>query len=200
MAPDNQQSNMPDLKEALASLGSIDYTSLPADQETFLKDTFRHAETVINSLPPASSSSPDPPQISTSANSARKAIDTAIATPYSSPIDAQYEELHKIWGKPYKMNSKDNPLGISVYKAAGYDKFGAWFGRRSVHKGIGYEKWKSAWQHEFLESLKVKGGPGAGAIRGITTDRRVEAHEVMGVGEVEGQYSFTTQDCRQILG
>jgi len=177
---------MADLKDALASLAAIPYTALPSDHESFLKDAFRHAEVIVNSIPPPPNASTSPPSASsTTPDSARKATDT-IAEPYLNAIDARSTALHKGWGSPVKINQKDNPLGITVYKISGFDKLGAWFARRSIHQGLGFNKWKRAWHAEFPESLKVKGGPGAGAIRGITADRRVESYEVHGVGDIEG--------------
>lgn len=142
----------------------------------------------MNSIPPGPSAADTPPPISaTTANAARNALDTHISTHHSTPIDARNRELQDGWGKPYKLNSKENPLSISVYKRAGHDKHGAWFARRSIHQGIGFAKWKRAWQAEFGESLAVKGGPGAGAVRGITADRRIESKHIDGVGELEGK-------------
>lgn len=40
-------------------------------------------------------------------------------------------------------------------------------------------------RREFAESISVKGGPGAGAIRGIGAERRLEK-KVTGVGKLEG--------------
>jgi hypothetical protein len=74
-----------------------------------------------------------------------------------------------------------------MYKMAGHDRHGAWFARRSVHEGLGFDKWKRAMQTEFAESLAVTGGPGAGSIRGIGADRRLERKLVDSVGKVEGE-------------
>lgn len=68
---------------------------------------------------------------------------------------------------------------------AGKDRHGAWFARRSVHEGMGFEKFKRAVQREFPESLAVQGAPGEGAIRGLTGDRRLERLDVEDKGRVE---------------
>lgn len=73
---------------------------------------------------------------------------------------------------------------MSVYKLAGTDGKGAWFARRSVHCGLGFERWKRALQQEFPETMKVDGGPGVGNIRGIGGERCVECREAGG-GKLE---------------
>lgn len=85
-----------------------------------------------------------------------------------------------------KMNAKDNPLGMNVYKLGGKDWKGAWFARRSVHEGLGFRKWKRGLEREFPETMKVQGGPGEGNIRGIGGEKRVAFKEVEGVGKMEG--------------
>ena len=96
--------------------------------------------------------------------------------------------LQKEWGKPVKLNAKDNPLGMAVYKLAGKDGNGAWFARRSVHEGLGFKKWKLGLQREFPETLEVQGGPGEGNIRGIGGERRIERRSIEGVGTIEGRF------------
>lgn len=71
---------------------------------------------------------------------------------------------------------------------AAHDRHGAWFARRSIHQGMGFAKWKVAMQREFAASLAISGHPGAGAVRGIAADRRVESQEVDGIGKVEGVF------------
>ncbi|KFY20251.1 hypothetical protein V493_07716, partial [Pseudogymnoascus sp. VKM F-4281 (FW-2241)] len=66
---------------------------------------------------------------------------------------------------------------MSVYKLAGTDGKGAWFARRSVHCGLGFERWKRALQEEFPETMRIDGGPGEGNIRGIGGERCVECRE-----------------------
>ena len=89
-----------------------------------------------------------------------------------------------------KINAKDNPLEMSVYKCNGKDGKGAWFARRSVHEGLGFEKWKRGLKREFPETMKVQGGPGEGGIRGIGGERRVEYRDIEGVGKLEGWSSY----------
>lgn len=93
--------------------------------------------------------------------------------------------LQQCWGKPIKFNPKDNPHHVAMYKMAARDRHGAWFARRSVHEGIGFSKFRRAMQQEFPESLRVEGGAGAGAVRGIAADRRLERIDVEGLGVLE---------------
>lgn len=76
---------------------------------------------------------------------------------------------------------------MAVFKLSSKDSKGAWFARRSVHEGLGFNRWKKSLEREFPESLKVQGGPGEGNIRGIGGERRVESINVDGVGRAEGE-------------
>ena len=83
------------------------------------------------------------------------------------------------------MGKGANPLDVAVYKMAGHDRHGAWFARRNVVEGLGFTRFKRAMQREFPHSMTVAGGPGAGAVRGLAADTRVESREVEGVGKLE---------------
>lgn len=150
----------------------------------FLSRTFNDAECVIESIPtdaPATQQT-GRPRSSTDPNrqsSARRS---------SRPSDFA-RKLRKEW-KEVKVNPKENPLGCSVYKLTAKDGKGSWFARRSVHEGQSFDKWKLAMQKEFVESMKVKGQPGAGSIRGIGADKRVENHSYDGCGKLEGRKSL----------
>ena len=191
---------MTSLKSSFESLAPIAYDELPSGDELpgFVKDSFAHAEHLLNSIPtPASHSveqfEPKP------ANTARKAVDTSC-DPSSVPAPSFEQDLEsvKAWGKPYKMSTKDNPLAVQVYKMAAHDRHGAWFARRSIHQGIGFEKWKAAASHEFLESLKVQEGPGAGAVRGVAADRRVEKLAGPHNSTIEGEFKYLRHDRRSV--
>lgn len=167
---------MAHFKTALSSLAPIPYDDIPPENELpqFIKDSFAHAELILNSIPapttpPTTTFEPKP------ANSASNADET-YCDPAQVPVPAYERDPDGVkgWGKPYKMSAKDNPLGVQVYKMAAHDRHGAWFSRRSVHQGLGFEKWRKAASHEFLESLKVQEGPGSGSVRGVGADRRVE--------------------------
>ncbi len=177
---------MIDLKDALASLQPIDFTSVPtADSELsqFLRQAFRDAEVAANSIPLTKSS--DDPPLSTP-NTATKASETTTTFAQVPSLQERHSALQKPWGKPMKLSVKDNPLCVSVFKMAGYDRKGAWFARRSVHYGVGFARFKMAMQREFLESLAVKKGPGSGAVRSIAGDKRIEKKIIEGMGKLEG--------------
>ncbi|KAK3939909.1 reticulocyte-binding protein 2 a [Diplogelasinospora grovesii] len=96
--------------------------------------------------------------------------------------------LAKEW-KEVKVNPKDNPLGISVYKLAAKDGKGSWFARRSFHEGVTFDKFRIGLEREFVQTLKntQKEGvePGKGNIRGIGAERKVESLVVEGKGKVQ---------------
>lgn len=179
---------MSELHDKLKTLGPVNWSDVPSDNlGPFLQSIFQDAELICNSVPgpdggidlseaqPAKSE-PD------SASSAKDVVTSETRPP---PPHPDYADLQKAWGKPQKINAKDNPLGISVYKMAGKDRNGAWFARRSVHEGISFTKFRKGMQREFAESLAVQGGPGEGNVRGIGGDRRLERKKVEGTGQLE---------------
>ncbi|KAK3110543.1 hypothetical protein LTR53_015044, partial [Teratosphaeriaceae sp. CCFEE 6253] len=118
-------------------------------------------------------------------NAARSAKDVHVSTARPSAPHESHEVLQKSWGKPYKYSASANPHGVALFKMAGHDRHGAWFARRSIHEGIGFEKFRRAMSKEFPHTLAVEGGPGAGAIRGLAADQRLEGMDVEGVGRLE---------------
>lgn len=181
------------LHSALQSLGPTSFSSVPTvESETvsYLQNAFTEAQTIIDSVPLPSPNDPlvtSRPRSSTSASTASNVSEISSSSARSEPLDPAYTSLQKEWGKPIKLNAKDNPLGMAVYKLGGKDGNGAWFARRSVHEGLGFKKWKLGLQREFPETLQVQGGPGEGNIRGIGGERRVERRGIEGVGTVEGR-------------
>ena len=181
------------LHAALRSLSPTAFSIVPLEQSettTYLENAFRDARTVIDSVPLPSPSETTPttrPRSNTTTSNASNISEISVSSARSDPCDPNNEPLQKEWGKPVKINAKDNQLGISVYKLSGKDGKGNWFARRSVHDGLGFQRWKLAMQREFPESLQVQGGPGEGNIRGIGGERRVERKVVDGVGNVEGK-------------
>ena len=180
------------LHQALGSLGPTPFSSLPTTQSeatTYLQTAFQKAQTILDSVPLPPPTDPlvtSRPRSTTSASIASNASEISSSSARSDPFDPSNVELQKEWGKPIKLNAKDNPLGMAVYKCAGKDGKGAWFARRSVHEGLGFKKWKLGLQREFPETLQVQGSPGEGNIRGIGGERRVERMTVDGAGVVEG--------------
>ncbi|KAH8815722.1 hypothetical protein F5884DRAFT_190210 [Xylogone sp. PMI_703] len=179
---------MATLQQALKSLGPTQYADLPLDNLTdYIASTFRDAQLIVDSVPipaPPSSEPTSRERSSTTTSTASSASEISVSSARSSPPPESVLSLQKEW-KSVKLNPKENPLGINVYKLPGSDGKGAWFARRSVHEGLGFKKWKRGLEMEFPETLKVQGGPGEGNIRGIGGERRIECKEIPGGGKME---------------
>jgi DUF3074 family protein len=189
------------LYDAIETLQPRNFTDVPLDDlPAFLSETFSCAELITNSVPPpppakSAESKSETNSIRTAAtklaaNDASSVTSSQVSLPTVSP---EHEELKEYWGKPLKLGAKENPLGLSIYKLSPHDKHGAWFARRSVHEGLSFDKWRRAMKTEFAESISVKGGPGAGAVRGIGAERLVEREVVKGVGKMEGNSNQSRQ-------
>ncbi|TDZ71892.1 hypothetical protein CTRI78_v001650 [Colletotrichum trifolii] len=159
------------------------------DHKAFLASIFADAQTIIDSIPvPAAikqaltgraRSHTDPPQPVADLN-------RSLSQQRQSGANLGLSrDLAKEW-KEVKLNARDNPLAINVYKLGGKDGKGNWFARRSVHDGLTFEKWKLGLEREFAESMKVQSGPGAGAIRGIGAEKRVVHEVIESTGKMEG--------------
>ncbi|KAI1807916.1 hypothetical protein F4811DRAFT_503725 [Daldinia bambusicola] len=169
---------MPGAHEAFKALGPINWEDVPQDKlDTFLKDAFTDARCVIDSIPVSSSLQ--------HLGLPRSATDTNLSSlpDRDHQLSDHAAKLQKEW-KECKVNPRENPLGLDVYKLSAKDGKGAWFARRSVHHDFDFEKWKLGLDREFDESLKVEGGPGAGSIRGIGADRKIVSQTVEGVGNM----------------
>ncbi len=177
------------LHEALKALGPIDFDDTPLDDlKPFLSGSFSKAQLLVDSVPiPAPSDESTLDSRSRASSTASSASEISISSARSAAPPSDVEVLQKEW-KQVKMNPKDNPLGMSVYKLAGKDGRGSWFARRSVHEGLEITKWKKGLEREFPETMKVQGGPGEGNIRGIGGERRVAYKNVEGVGKIEGRF------------
>jgi hypothetical protein len=99
--------------------------------------------------------------------------------------DPDITDLQKEWGKPLKMGGpKDNPLDVTVWKLSANDGGGSWFGRRSVHEGIPFSRWRKKLSTEYDETLKEnrkkieKGETPDKSIRGIGAEEKIETIEV----------------------
>lgn len=195
---------MSTLHTALQSLSPTSFSSVPTSQPeatAYLQTAFSDAQTIIDSVPlppPTDPVVPPRPRASTGASVASNVSEISSSSARSEPFHSSHLGLQKEWGKPIKLNAKDNPLGMAVYKVGGKDGRGAWFARRSVHEGLSFRKWKLGLQREFPETLTVQGGPGEGNIRGIGGERRVERIGIDGVGSIEGKASpmEIRENCR----
>ncbi|EXJ85629.1 hypothetical protein A1O1_05995 [Capronia coronata CBS 617.96] len=180
---------MADLHLALKALAPCNFSDIPQqpqELDQYLADLFEHAQCVVESVPIAD---PDPSLRRNTpegtgfvASSASEVITSSVRGPPPAP---EYAALQKQWGKQIKLAPKENPLGISVYKLGGKDGKGAWFARRSVHEGLGFSRFKRAFEREFPTSLDVKGPPGEGNIRGIGAENKVEEITVPNRGKLE---------------
>ena len=182
--------------EPFKGLGPVEWSDVPQDDlKGFLNDTFSQAQTVIDSIPVAPTAGSDAGttrRARSQTDSAVSAPDLAIpATLRHDPTSLKHiDQLRKEW-KEVKINAKENPHNMTVFKMGSKDGRGAWFARQSVHEGLSFDKWKNGLELEFKESMKVQGSPGSGNIRGIGADKRVEDSEIEGAGHLEG---MTTLD------
>jgi hypothetical protein len=180
---------MSKLHSALSTLRPKAFSDVPLDNlNPFLSEIFSQAELIANSIPPLPGGSDfsSSTRSRSDVNGATSASEVIVSQARPPPPPPEHAELQKGWGKPLKLSAKDQATGITVFKMAGHDRHGAWFARKSVHEGLGFEKWKRAMMSEFPESLAVQGGPGEGNIRGIGGDKRLESQVVEGVGKLEG--------------
>ena len=182
------------LHEALKTLGPADFSEVPLeDLKPFLGNAFSKGQLLVDSVPipvPSDDSvSEGRSRADTTTSMASSASEISISSARSSPPPSDVEALQKEW-KAVKLNPKENPLGMNVYKLGAKDGKGAWFARRSVHEGLSFPKWKKGLEREFPETMKVQGAPGEGNIRGIGGERRVEFKTVDGVGKMEGKTPF----------
>lgn len=182
--------------EPFKSLGPIDWADVDPSSDglsTLLTKTFADCQTLIESIPdlPGSSSS------KATTGRARAATDSAAVAPHivtskgaAGGDEAVANKIKKEW-KEQKVSAKENPMGIHVWKLSAKDGKGSWFARRSVHKELGFERWKEGLEREFEQTLGVKAdNPDdqlVGKIRGIGAERRLEDVVVDGVARLQGQ-------------
>ncbi|KAI0486621.1 hypothetical protein F4859DRAFT_466296 [Xylaria cf. heliscus] len=165
---------MPNAHETFKALGPVEWESFAGegqDLAMLMASIFDDAHCLIDSIPVPAIDADLPPSLPSLPSRAPESSDRA-------------NELRKEW-KEAKVNPRENPLGLSIYKLAAKDGKGAWFARRSVHEGPSFRKWKTGMEREFAESLKVQGQPGDGKIRGLGADKCVEDQTVDGRGKIQ---------------
>lgn len=176
--------------EPLASLGPVAWNDLPQDDlPSYVNDIFAQAMVVVESIPsPASAAAPPAGRARAKTESAVNTDSVQLARALRQPVEAleAAATLRKDW-KEVKVNPKENPLGINVYKLSSKDGKGAWFARQSIHEGLSFDDWRAGLEREFAESLKVQGSPGIGNIRGIGADRHVEDKQIENAGNLSGK-------------
>lgn len=183
--------------EPFKALGPIDWTTVSSQEDagslpSLLATTFADSQTLVDSIPapaPVKGSSSDP------IGRARSATDSAVGpapttTTTTSLGKAAAATLRADW-KEVKIGNgaRDNPHSISVYRLSARDGRGTWFARRSLHRGIGFERWRAGLQKEFDETLKraPPTEPGTGNIRGIGAEKMVENRELSSDGSLRGK-------------
>ena len=189
-------------QEALTSLGAIDWDQVPQDAlSQFLTTTLTDAQTVVDSIPSptpnvsgisgptAAGGGPRPEAAAAAPAPADGAGKSPLLVQQTPEAEADAQQLRKEW-KEAKVNPRDNPLGIKVFKLAAKDGKGTWFARQSIHHGLSFDDWKAGLQKEFGETMKTQGSPGSGNIRGIGAERRVESLTAEGGGSLEGESLF----------
>ena len=179
---------MATLQSALSGLGPLDFKDVPKSTEeldVYLENLYEQAQTVLESIPSPPEEPHSRPRSKTTSSTASSASEISSSSARSEPPPPHIASLQKDWGKPLKLKASENTLGISVYKASAKDGRGAWFARRSVHEGLGFSKFKAAFEKEFPTSLSVQGAPGEGNIRGIGAETRIEQIDVPGRGKID---------------
>lgn len=162
----------------------------PAELRQYLRDIFKQSRLIAESLP-------DPPPYDNDSYNCGEspAIRLVPSSARVGETDPDITALQKQWGKPIKVGgARDNPLGVHVWKLSANDGGGQWFGRRSVHEGMSFARWRKKLSAEYDETLKVnrekiaKGQTPDKSIRGIGAEEKVETLEVKDEdGEVLGQ-------------
>ncbi|OAL30092.1 hypothetical protein AYO20_08895 [Fonsecaea nubica] len=180
---------MASLHDSLKALAPCKFADIPQTHEEldpFLSDLFSRTQTIVESIPIPE---PDPTHRhrshTTGSITANNASEMFTSSARSPPPAPEYAALQHEWGKPIKLAAKENPLGIAVYKLASKDGKGSWFARRSVHEGLGFNRFKRGFEREFPTSLAVQGKPGEGNVRGIGAETKVEEITVPNRGKIE---------------
>ncbi|KAF2857648.1 hypothetical protein K470DRAFT_260585 [Piedraia hortae CBS 480.64] len=177
-----------DIHNALKQLSFVKWSDVPQDDlPDFLSSAFAAGELICNSVPHPPKGQPfhEAQPRCHEANTAKCAADVLPSSARQHPPAPEHEALQKQWGRPIKLSGKEIPQEVALFKMAGNDRHGAWFARRSVHEGIGFDKFHHALRYEFDQSLAVHGDVGAGAIRGLAGDQRLERVPVEGIGTME---------------
>ncbi|KAI5928615.1 hypothetical protein F4810DRAFT_705553 [Camillea tinctor] len=167
--------------KAFEALGPIHWNDVAHDNiQNFLTSIFADAQCLVDSIPVSITS------LEQKFGRHRSATESDLPSLLSKAPKSsdRARELSKEW-KEVKVNPRENPLGLDIYKLAAKDGKGAWFARRSVHEGLSFEKWKLGVEKEFAESMKVQGNPGDGNIRGIGAEKRVVNETIKGCGKYE---------------
>lgn len=187
------------LHDALQCLLPTSWDEVPRSPDAlreYVRDIFKSSRLVAESLP-------DPPpydieeykELDSHATNSKSRTRIVPSPARVGETDSEITSIQKQWGKPIKMGGpKDNPLGIHVWKLSSSDGKGSWFGRRSIHDGLPFSRWRKKLSSEYEETLKVnqrkieKGQTPDNCIRGIGAEEKIESIEVKDAdGSVLGQ-------------
>ncbi|OKL60361.1 hypothetical protein UA08_04175 [Talaromyces atroroseus] len=193
--------SMAELHEALSYLKPTPWAEVPrasssTELHKYAREILNKARLIVETVPEQNPSSASLSDIGTSAASITKKPKSSTNEIHGNGngngsllllSQSRLDSLRKEWGKPLKMNNaKENPLNVPVYKLGGKDGKGAWFARRSVHKGLPFSRWKGKMQAEMEESLRARqeeirqGRTPEMSIRGIGGDRKLEKIDIRG--------------------
>ncbi|CDM33813.1 hypothetical protein DTO013E5_1564 [Penicillium roqueforti] len=178
---------MATLHDALQCLKPTSWDEVPQDPDElrdYLRAIFKNSRLIAESLPdPPISDNHDYPGLDDTPNSSDRRIVPSPAR--VEETDSEITDLQKEWGKPLKMGGpKDNPLDVTVWKLSANDGGGSWFGRRSVHEGMPFSRWRKKLSSEYDETLKVnrrkieRGHTPDKSIRGIGAEGKMDTIEV----------------------
>ncbi|CRG85795.1 hypothetical protein PISL3812_02808 [Talaromyces islandicus] len=184
---------MAELHEALSCLGPVSWEDVPVSSAEQLRgytqEIFTKAKLIIETVPEQESSDDDNDGDNDKNNNNNSNAPSKLPN-VARLSESQFESLQKEWGKTLKMNNaKENPLNIPIYKLSGKDGNGAWFARRSVHKGLPFARWKAKMQVEIEETLKGRqeekrqGRTPENSVRGIGADAKLENVEILKNGD-----------------
>ncbi|KAL4911230.1 hypothetical protein BDW74DRAFT_6291 [Aspergillus multicolor] len=172
---------MASLQDSLLSLNATTWDAVPRDHAAlreYITDLRTKARTIIDSVP-----EPPPTDTKSTLNNNIKLKPSPVRLGTKNETTRANQ---KQWSKPIvkPAPSKDNPLGIPVYKLPGNDGQGHWFGRRSVHRGLPYTVWEKKLSSEMAETLKTNrervqnGQQPDQAVRGIGAQQGLETLEI----------------------
>ncbi|KAF8421197.1 hypothetical protein EV426DRAFT_718846, partial [Tirmania nivea] len=131
------------------------------------------------------------PFLTTTIEAAQRAVSSIPAHPSARSATPESHDINKLY-KSVKLPTPQPPPGdMKLWKLSAKDGKGVWFARRSVHKGIGFERLKRGLDVEFalgehgLEGTEKQEVPGGGvdSVRGIGCVERVGGKVVEGSGE-----------------
>lgn len=136
----------------------------------------------------------DPSSSAAAITSSTKKEGSYLSTARAGVSVPEMLAMQKEWGKPLKLNAKDNPLQLPMFSLKGHDGRGAWFGRRSLHDTLPFSQWKKKLSSEIEETYRVNserkknGLPADHSIRGIGAEDKLEEMEA------------TAEDGKTVLG